>query len=361
MTIHEQKAVIIKKYADRYGLDTLIETGTYYGDMVESQRNNFKTIISIELGEELAEKAQIRFKDYSHITILQGDSAEVIKQLLPRQPSLFWLDAHYSANDTAGSEDSNPLVHELTEIAKDKNHVILIDDVHCQRPDLEIIVEGMLVSYEGGVMVCLPRIISNVNFSITTACNRNCINCSYNIPNKKTKHLSEKEIRAAAEHFKDCTITITGGEPTVHPRFTKLAPIFKDIFGKQVSIETNGYGLTRFPELFGNFKTVHITNYTSGNYFKPEEDNSKDIDVFLRNYPDVNVYVDKMTFHKPRNLKGNRICSAGTSVTVSYMNGKVYPCCIGDGYDGAVGVELDGWRDKIRNIPLNCNKCFFSL
>jgi uncharacterized radical SAM superfamily Fe-S cluster-containing enzyme len=361
MTIHEQKAETIIKYSNKYGLDTMIETGTYYGDMVESQRNNFKKIISIELGDGLAKKAQERFDAYPHIKILQGDSAEVIMQLLPRDRTLFWLDAHCSGNDTAGSDEDNPLIHELEALVKDKNHVILIDDIHDKRQDLEDIVEGMIVSYEPGIMVLEPREISNVNFSITTACNRSCRNCSYNAPNKSVKHLTEQEIRHAAPYFSGCSITITGGEPTIHPKFLELVPKFEEIFGRKVSIETNGYMLKKHPDIFRHFKNIHIANYIKGDYFTAKEDNTAVIKWFVKNYPDINVCVDEMRSHRDRNTWGKRICPAGTAITIAYMGGLVYPCCIGDGHMGAIGIGLDGWRDKIRNTPLNCHKCFFSL
>jgi hypothetical protein len=39
----------IREYGEKYGIDTLIETGTYYGGTVWALRNNFNCIISIIL------------------------------------------------------------------------------------------------------------------------------------------------------------------------------------------------------------------------------------------------------------------------------------------------------------------------
>ncbi len=55
----KQKAV--RKYANLYNIDTLIETGTYMGDMIEAVKDTFKDIYSIELSEVLYAKCKKRF------------------------------------------------------------------------------------------------------------------------------------------------------------------------------------------------------------------------------------------------------------------------------------------------------------
>ena len=50
---HQVKQSTIKERQRKYQLNTLVETGTYLGDMIESQRKNFKQIYSIELGLDL--------------------------------------------------------------------------------------------------------------------------------------------------------------------------------------------------------------------------------------------------------------------------------------------------------------------
>ena len=47
------KQHIVKKYAREYGTTTLIETGTYLGDMLEACSHEFTRIISIELDRSL--------------------------------------------------------------------------------------------------------------------------------------------------------------------------------------------------------------------------------------------------------------------------------------------------------------------
>jgi hypothetical protein len=47
---HIVKQLAIKVYQRRYGINTLVETGTLMGDMLETQKRVFKNVISIELG-----------------------------------------------------------------------------------------------------------------------------------------------------------------------------------------------------------------------------------------------------------------------------------------------------------------------
>ena len=128
---HIVKQKAIDEYRIKFNTEILVETGTYLGDMVEVQRNNFQKIYSIELSEKLFRRAKKRFKNFSHITILNGDSGIVLNKLMPGidKPALFWLDGHYSGGITAKAEKECPVPEELEAILKNPlPHIILIDD-----------------------------------------------------------------------------------------------------------------------------------------------------------------------------------------------------------------------------------------
>lgn len=59
---HIVKQLVVKKAQKDAGFSTLVETGTYYGDMIYAQLDNFSRIYSIELSERLYRKAKRRFK-----------------------------------------------------------------------------------------------------------------------------------------------------------------------------------------------------------------------------------------------------------------------------------------------------------
>jgi len=131
---HRTKQETIREYARRFGLRTLIETGTYMGDMVHAMKGHFDRIVSIELGADLYERARRRFARDDHIRIVHGDSSVVLAAVLSllESPCLFWLDGHYSGGVTARGLVETPVMLELAHILDHQvaGHVILIDDSH---------------------------------------------------------------------------------------------------------------------------------------------------------------------------------------------------------------------------------------
>jgi len=131
---HLYKAEVLKKYARKYNLDILVETGTRSGDMVEALKKCFRLIYTIELSTELFERSKRRFRFKKNIRLIHGDSGEEIKHVLEaiNKASLFWLDGHYSGNGTALGNNETPVMEELTHIMNSKHeHVIIIDDARC--------------------------------------------------------------------------------------------------------------------------------------------------------------------------------------------------------------------------------------
>jgi hypothetical protein len=132
---HEVKQMTVIGYAKRCGTRVFIETGTYLGDMVRAVRNTFHQIYSIELSAELCKDAQKQFSDYRHISILEGDSAKVLPEILclVEEPCLFWLDGHYSGGITVKGNKETPILEELKHILGHSiaEHVILVDDARC--------------------------------------------------------------------------------------------------------------------------------------------------------------------------------------------------------------------------------------
>lgn len=126
------KQTALKHYARRFGLLTLVETGTYLGDTVDRLKGRFLKIFSIELDQKLFLAAQNRFASNPRIKIFQGNSSQVLPGILELLdgPCLFWLDAHYSGGITAKADTETPVMQEL-EIILGRNQprdVVLIDD-----------------------------------------------------------------------------------------------------------------------------------------------------------------------------------------------------------------------------------------
>ena len=82
--------------ASVFALKTLVETGTYYGEMVAAMKRRFDHIYSIEFVPELAERAR-KVRAEPHIKIFFGDSRKILPEVLAKfsAPALFWLDGGY--------------------------------------------------------------------------------------------------------------------------------------------------------------------------------------------------------------------------------------------------------------------------
>lgn len=129
---HLAKRKVLQELARKHDCRILVETGTYYGEMIAALRDSFDDIYTIELSVPLHSLANRRFKADTHIRVLQGDSGAVLPSILPKldRPTLFWLDGHYSSGITAKTELDTPILQELEHIlsAPDLGHVLVIDD-----------------------------------------------------------------------------------------------------------------------------------------------------------------------------------------------------------------------------------------
>jgi hypothetical protein len=127
-----QKQRIVREYASRFRLSVLVETGTYFGAMVEACKDTFEKIYTIELQEAFCRRAQKRFARFPHIRVLEGDSAIALEAVLGgiSERCLFWLDAHYMGGISAKGESACPAMQDLETIASHPvpGHVVLIDD-----------------------------------------------------------------------------------------------------------------------------------------------------------------------------------------------------------------------------------------
>jgi hypothetical protein len=165
------KAAVVIDYARRHGARVLLETGTYLGDMVEATRPHFDRVISIELDTALHGRAAARFARDPGVSIIQGDSAVVLPEVLAGLdgPVVFWLDAHFSGGITAHGPEETPVLTELETILRTRprnGDVILIDDARCfngadgypRLADVESVVKAEQPELEVDVLSDIVRI-----------------------------------------------------------------------------------------------------------------------------------------------------------------------------------------------------------
>jgi hypothetical protein len=111
-------------------LERAIETGTYRGEGTRRLAELFPRVVTIELSPQYHRAAIAALRHLSNVEFRLGRSADCLEALAhERLPTLYWLDAHWSAEDTAGENDECPLLEELHAIgAGDPRDCFLIDD-----------------------------------------------------------------------------------------------------------------------------------------------------------------------------------------------------------------------------------------
>ncbi len=127
---HLLKQKVVREYGEKFGLRTLVETGTYYGEMVAAMKNRFDQIYSIEFVAALADRAKRKFAGNSHIRIFRGDSRVVIPDVLAllQGPALFWLDAGYYGWVGVRTNEQRLSAELEMILSHPYRHVILLDD-----------------------------------------------------------------------------------------------------------------------------------------------------------------------------------------------------------------------------------------
>jgi len=125
----EDKRQLLVDSLVSFGFGTFIETGTADGETVRWLSPFCERVYSVELAEDFYHNAVRRTLDLRNVTLIHGDSANVLQWLAQyiKQPSFFWLDAHFNGR----GDGSNPIMSELQHVFYSKiPHVAFIDDAH---------------------------------------------------------------------------------------------------------------------------------------------------------------------------------------------------------------------------------------
>lgn len=182
---------VLMMLKDTFNTNIFVETGTFLGDTTEVASQIFPEVHTIELSQELCQKANQRFLWLDHVFVHKGDSRKVLPKLLPsfKEPILFYLDGHYSGHPTAHCGINTPILEELSAIdaAHLDQSIILINNMrlfedslypdqiakscHEGYPSLRNLVEAILkinpsyqICFLGDNLLAYPK---NKNVSVT--------------------------------------------------------------------------------------------------------------------------------------------------------------------------------------------------
>lgn len=114
----------LDKLIKKFGVKTIVETGTYRGHTTLEFAKLVKTVFTIETNEKYYSEAVKNFVKSKNIIAIKGNSQLELKRVVDgfygifNQPALFYLDAHWYKY--------NPLLDELKLIANKKLNKCLI-------------------------------------------------------------------------------------------------------------------------------------------------------------------------------------------------------------------------------------------
>jgi hypothetical protein len=129
---HVYKKRRIRRLAEAHRCETFVETGTFYGQMVNYARSLFEITLSVEIYPPFQRMNSAVFAEDDSVRILLGDSGKNLPSAISMAKGriLFWLDGHYSGAGTGLGDKVSPIIEELRLIAKHgrKGDCIIIDD-----------------------------------------------------------------------------------------------------------------------------------------------------------------------------------------------------------------------------------------
>lgn len=133
---HAPIASFVERLQRRYGMTTLVETGTFEGESTLWAAQRFRRVVTIDISLEFQDAALAACAEHSNVEFLRGDTRLVLPGVMASLdgPAVFWLDAH-SAPGLFGKADDWPALEELEIIDLSPfAHFVLIDDAHCFMP-----------------------------------------------------------------------------------------------------------------------------------------------------------------------------------------------------------------------------------
>ena len=116
---------------DASGAAAFVETGTYKGGTARWAGEQFDQVFTIEKSPQLHAAAKAEGTHQPNVDYLLGDSSEVMPGVVSKLsgPSVFWLDGHFSGDETAGADNECPAIDEIAAISESAHqHFVFVDD-----------------------------------------------------------------------------------------------------------------------------------------------------------------------------------------------------------------------------------------
>ena len=203
--------------------------------------------------------------------------------------------------------------------------------------------------------------LPGVALLVTTVCDRRCPHCCYGLsrspePLGAPEHHPWAWFEAAAAHLRGAvgTLYVTGGEPTLHPLFPRIAQEFRALFQpRALALATNGAQLVAHGALVPCFDIVKLTDFADGA--------APAAKAWLRANHPRRLRVETAA-HRPLRGLGAGARPCGRRSILAVTPDRVWPCCVAPGLPGARSVPLAvGWQAAAARVAPPCGGCPFGV
>jgi hypothetical protein len=201
-----------------------------------------------------------------------------------------------------------------------------------------------------------PREYRLVTLLITTHCDRGCPHCCYRISDNAAlppRHYDHAYFVDAARWLTGIErLYISGGEPTLHPEFARLALELRSLFKpRRLILATNGARVIEHQASMKFFDEIRVT------YFGAPADIAAI--RWLQDHLPRRLQIHSAA-HLPLDKPGGG-APCGREHNAAYANGRLYPCCVAPGLLDAASIAPSAtWRAELTATPLPCAVCPFS-
>ena len=203
-----------------------------------------------------------------------------------------------------------------------------------------------------------------LNLTVTTSCQRRCPDCCCQdiVSRKRAYYATGDQLFSASLHVGHVErLVVTGGEPTEHPAFEDVVRTVHSHFKfDHLMLATDGSRLLQYPmDLIRLFDEVRVTRYLPDRV-PGVENNERTVKEVQQALAGVVQVTMEDAFHHKRHPDKTKPCVRGR-VTASWMDGRVFGCCVACGISRAHGAPFGtDWRRKVASLPLPCARCAFA-
>jgi len=195
--------------------------------------------------------------------------------------------------------------------------------------------------------------------SVTNACELRCPICFTYNRRDRLYFMRVEEMRRTVNWIVESSgpvdlINVTGGEPTLHPLFPRIAQEFRALFQpRALALATNGAQLVAHGALVPCFDIVKLTDFADGA--------APAAKAWLRANHPRRLRVETAA-HRPLRGLGAGARPCGRRSILAVTPDRVWPCCVAPGLPGARSVPLAaGWQAAAARVAPPCGGCPFGV